>query len=312
MRRPLAIRCLHTMISLILLSDCGISHAADSLPLSEQQIQTLRAHLPSNEESMPLVWKGDPLPISLALNSEKRLIFPEPVEANLNGSLDNSQLRIINNDQSLYLTALKPFDTTRMYVTLRNSHRIILMDITISEQATQTPQTIRLSSDVTTAANKSLTSAASVHVTTHPYPVTEKNTLTLNPANQYVQAMRFAWQQLYAPERFVTNEGFFTRTPMHTRAWLSTLIYGDKVFVHPLISWVSGDVYVTAIELRNKYASSTFIDVKRDLCGQWQAAALYPRQRLKAAGDKTGDSTTLFLISEKPFGEALEVCRGSA
>lgn len=102
------------------------------------------------------------------------------------------------------------------------------------------------------------------------------------------------------------------RVPMRTLPMLSTLIYGDKVYAHPEISWVYNNTYVTVVELRNKYPHPTTINLNRDLCGNWQAASLYPSAHLKPAGEKDGDSAVLFLISKKPFGDAMEVCDGRA
>jgi hypothetical protein len=99
---------------------------------------------------------------------------------------------------------------------------------------------------------------------------------------------------------------------MHSEQWVADLIYGDAVLAHPHVSWVSGGVYVTAVELRNKYPHPTTLHIERDLCGTWQAATLYPRAQLKPAGNKTGDSTMLFLISNKPFNDTLGECHGSA
>jgi hypothetical protein len=169
--------------------------AADPLPLSESQIEKLRAYLPTEEEGTPLIWKGDPLSITLAMHSEKRIVFPEPIEANLNGRVNSDQLRIINNDQSLYLTALKPFDTARMYVTLKSSNKIILLDVSISAQGTNSMRTVKLASmqkDTGTLHAKPITSAVIENTSA-------QEDSFVGSANTYVHAIRFAWQQLYAP-----------------------------------------------------------------------------------------------------------------
>jgi hypothetical protein len=71
------------------------------------------------------------------------------------------------------------------------------------------------------------------------------------------------------------------------------------------------DFYITAIELRNKYAHPTKINIHQDLCGHWQVATLYPQSTLSSAGDLS-DSATLFLISTQPFSEVMEMCNGHA
>jgi hypothetical protein len=73
---------------------------------------------------------------------------------------------------------------------------------------------------------------------------------------------------------------------------------------------MSGKYYITAVLLRNKYQHSTHIDIHKDLCGDWQASAIYPTTYLKPYGNKQGDSAMLFLVSSKPFGETMGVCHG--
>lgn len=293
--------------------------AADALLLSDAQMQKLHAYFPAEDESVPLVYRGDPVAIRLPVGVEKRVMFSESIEANLNGSLSSDQLRVINNDQSLYLTALKPFASTRIFVTLKQSHKILLLDLATADDATNVTRSVKLSTNnpsntnsasAPVAASASPASAAPASMTTSPAVVDEGASPA--SADSYVKAIRFAWQQLYAPQRLLSNDNGFTRTPLRTQPFISTLVYGDKVFAHPEISWLANGVYVTAVQLRNKYSHATHLNLQRDLCGDWQAATLYPRSHLKSAGDKTGDSTTLFLISNQPFAKAMEVCHGGA
>jgi integrating conjugative element protein (TIGR03749 family) len=318
--------------------------AIEPLPLSDSQIKKLTAYFPTEEDNRQLIWKGDPLSITLTVNAEKRVIFPEPIEANLNGALTQDQLRIINNDQSLYLTALKPFSTIRLYVTLKHSNKIVLLDMGTSDKATNGISTVKIAvanqstdllsdkriktpasfSSFSSFASSDSLSASSTRASNSLSVEFPAQSEGMGSANTYVNAIRFAWQQLYAPQRLLNQTSDFShfssfsrfsnfsRTPMHTEAWVSDLVYGDKVLAHPEVSWMSGDVYVTAIELRNKYPHTTTLNLQQDLCGDWQAATLYPRAQLKPAGDKSGDSATLFLISTKPFGEVLETCHGGA
>ncbi len=95
---------------------------------------------------------------------------------------------------------------------------------------------------------------------------------------------------------------------MHTEFWISGLFYSDAVFAHPLASWIRGDTVITAIELRNPYPHLTTLDLAHDLCGHWLAAMVYPREVLQPTGQKPADNTTLFLISNDSFEQALGDC----
>lgn len=278
----------------------SISQAwADALPLSDAQILKLKHYFPETDSHTAHVWDGTPMTITLPLNQEKRIVFPAQVTVDIRGSLTTDQLRIINNDRSVYLTALKAFPTTRIYVTLTESNKIVLVDLTTDANASNTTDYIAMQSSRTTPV---------VNVPT----VVDQSKPSISDSDNYVTLTRFAWQELYAPDRLLDRSQSIVRVPMHTQPMLATLVYGDKVFAHPEISWMFNDTYVTAIELRNKYPHATTIDVRHDLCGVWQAATLYPRDRLKPAGDKNGDSTQLIVVSRRPFGESMEICNAHA
>lgn len=289
---------------LIMLSCISFSLWADPLPLSNHEIQKLKHYFPSQDDSTHHTWKGDPISILLPVKVEKRIVFPVHVVVDAKGSLTADQLRIINNNMSVYLTALKPFSKTRLYVTLQDTNEVVLLDLATSDNASKDTAYIDVQKSNDQPVVESIASAAST------YDQADSNIKPVG--NHYVMLIRFAWQQLFAPERLVDNPLGISRTAMHTQSFLTNLVYGDKVYAHPEISWVYNGTYVTAVELRNKYSHATTINLKNDLCGDWQAASIYPRNHLKPASDKRGDTATLIIVSNKPFGESMEVCNGHA
>jgi integrating conjugative element protein (TIGR03749 family) len=228
-------------------------------------------------------------------------------------ALSADQLRILNNDKSLYLTALKLFKKTRIYVTLKESGEVVLIDLMIDESSSNATQQIDIKqnnnfhTDTNGNISVSATSENSYKFAEDGY--TEAN---VNDAVTFSDLIRFSWQQIFAPDRLVQNSFTYSRTPMHTEKLVSDLVYGDKVFSYPEGSWISGNHYITAILLRNKYQHKTHINLQKDICGDWQAASIYPNSTLKAYGNKYGDSVMLFLVSNRPFGEVLGVCHGNA
>lgn len=282
---------------------------ADPLALSNAEMQKLQRYFPSEENGTHLIWKGNPLSITLPINQEKRIIFASKILPDLKNALTTDQLRILNDDKSIYLTALKPFSSTRMYVTLQDSGEVILVDLSTNEIGNRA--TLYIDTQQQSDKNNSTVNAIETNESDNSSSSTDNNTFA-SDSDSYVTLIRFAWQQLYAPDRLMSNTLNISRASMHTLPMLSTLIYGDKVYAHPESSWVYNDTYVTAVELRNKYPHATTIHLSQDLCGDWQAASLYPRSILKPAGDKEGDNTVLFLVSKEPFSEAMEVCNGDA
>jgi len=274
----------------------------NNLTLTDAEMQKLKKYFPA-EDTSHLTWKGDPIVITLPINKEKRIIFPSSVSVDVKSALTSDQLRILNNDKSIYLTALKTFQTTRVYITLKETGEVIFVDLVTNENASDITQQIDIKqTNNPTEQNKSVAISQ----------VTE-NTISSNSDDMsFADYIRFAWQEIYAPERFIPHSLAFARAPMHTEKFVSDLVYGDKVIAYPESSWVAGNHYITAILLRNKYPHRTHIDIRKDLCGEWQAGSLYPTPDLKSYGDKREDSAMLFLISNRPFGDAMGVCHGDA
>lgn len=274
--------------------------AISSLTLTDAEMQKLKKYFPA-DDSEHLVWKGDPISISLPLGKEKRIIFPSQVSVDLKGALNTDQIRVINDNKSIYLTALKSFSITRIYITLQDSGEVLLIDLLTDSNASDTSQQIEIKKNFATDSN-SVTSVVK----------DGSSDLKTTESSSYVDLIRFAWQQIYSPKRLLNINLNFQRSPMQTQPFVSDLVYGDKVIAHPETSWISGTKYVTAVLLRNKYPHETKIRVSKDLCGDWMAATLYPRSILQPYGHKDKDSTMLFLISKRPFGEILGVCHGDA
>lgn len=280
--------------------------------LSTQDEQTLRTVvLPHDTQSIAhWVWRENPLVLALPLNQEKQLTFPEPVQVDVNGQLTTDQLRIINDHQNLYLTALKPFlQTIRIYVTLKKSGQIIFLDVNTVD-ASKTASMPADHIDITMAADqKNLSASAMSQPATLIATPLVYEPASIASADQWVHLIRWAWRQLYAPAYLLSDDFSILRSPMHTRFWVSGLFYSDAVFAHPLASWSQGEDVITVVELRNATSHPTTIDLTHDLCGNWRAAMIYPRDSLEPAGQKKPtDDATLFLISDQPFVEALGGC----
>jgi integrating conjugative element protein (TIGR03749 family) len=294
-----------TLILFFCLSGAVYADPLSGLTLTPAEMQKLKHYFPV-EEANSLTWTGDPLSIQLPLNQEKRIQFSTPCRVDVKGALTTDQLRILNNNQSLYLTALKAFPKTRLYVTLKETGEVVLLDLMTNNEASNATQIIQTPHKNAASLNQAV--SASVLDTSSEEALTKMSHATMN----FAESMRFAWQSVYAPERLIQNKAAFRRAPMHTQHFVSGLFYGDSVFAYPKAAWVTGHTYVTALIIRNKYPHSLHIDLGKDLCGHWQAGLLYPTPRLKPYGQKRGDSAMLFLISERPFGDTIGVCHGDA
>ena len=300
--------------------------SADPLLLTPAEMQKLKKYFPNDEVSAPLsdnhfVWKGDPIDINLPLNQEKRLVFPTHVTVDIKGALSSDQLQITNNDQSLYFKALKAFDTTRLYITLDGSQEVVLLDVQTSDKANADTASIDIQQNnhatplqISKGESNQKNVAAFTHSSVNNTDSSSEQNFAnaLSEGDTYVALTRYAWQQLYAPTRLFSNPLSITRMPMQADGMDANLIYGDKVYAHPLAAWSLNNFYITAVQLRNKYPHVTSIHIPQDICGNWAAVVAYPKTQLSPTGNKLNDSTTLFLLSHQPYAQASEVCHVSA
>ena len=234
-----------------------------------------------------MVWRKAPLNITLPVGHERMISFPGSVKFGYDqGVLPQSVLHVVNNNQTLYLTASKAFKAQPVRVLLVKSGKIILMNLTAKQGVSDTPVDVVL-----------------------PVPSTSvkaQNDMQSGAVN-YGGLIRFAANQLYAPARLLTQPGNIFRTPMETRQSVPLLLDGS-VLANPLISWREHSAYITAVQVYNNEKFAVNLDPSA-FCGQWKMAAFYPRKTIQKQSSDT-DNTTVFLVSDQPFGQAISQCEG--
>ena len=83
---------------------------------------------------------------------------------------------------------------------------------------------------------------------------------------------------------------------------LADVFDSKAIQAKPLASWRKGGLYVTAVKLRNITEKSLLVDFNQ-IEGTWLASSV--EKSTLAKYGLLGDSTYMYLISDKPFGEAL-------
>lgn len=229
-------------------------------------------------EAEHVLWDKTPITLSLAINAERLIHFPQAIRV-----LDNEageDVTILKVQDSLYLKPLKEFVQKRLVLQLMPDGEVVILNLSANKDfKALTPVEVLLE-------NKKSEGETS-----------QSNTFDFNAIN----LTRFAIQSLYAPARLLIIPEGLTRTPMQTRRHIQ-LVQGVSIEAHPLISWRGGENYVTAVELKNLLNHPIILD-PRHLMGDWQTASFYPTNTLEARGKE--DTTTVFLVSTRPFQEAL-------
>jgi len=180
--------------------------------------------------------------------------------------------------------------------------KIILINLSAKNDASATPLDIVIKKEI--KGNSYNTSHNPNDLNSYPDQVPQSANHSINA----ISLIRFAAQQLYAPKRLSKQPGDIFRVPMHVSKTLP-LFRDSSVMTMPLASWRGNDLFVTAILLRNSLNQPRVLD-PREICGSWQTATFFPQNELAPKGNQL-DTTTLFVISNRPILESLHGCLAS-
>ncbi len=232
-----------------------------------------------------LFWDKVPLRITLPVGKERLVTFPTDVRVGIPGSL-SSKLRTQSNQGTIYWKASEAFDTQRIEIREIQSNRIYLIDLRASDKASSVTPIEVIFKEAKENAGDKKSADSSPKITNNP---------------SYIALTRFAAQQLYAPARLLKASTHIHRVSV-ARQTTSHLIQGEQIEATPVVSWQSGSLYVTAVELKN--TSDHFINLDpRQLRGEWRTAT-FQHTRLHPTGSES-DTTAVYLISDRPFHEAI-------
>lgn len=281
----------------------GLFVIASSLTLSAQAFPVAKApsaiQVRTGSVDAHVVWNKAPIQFSVPVGHQRMISFPDRVQViNANPQLTTEKVTILNNNGTLYITAHKPFKPTLLQVKLLKSSAVVMVYLSgKSRQGDTTPLDV-----VVPAVSPSAYKPSSTPL---------RPTVTVNA----VSLLRFAMQQ-FSYERIASHPNNITRTPMFTTRTVS-IYAANTVRGFPLISWRAGDLFVTAVQLKNMTAYPVTLTPLR-LKGHWQAASFYrfdamrtlvkpeiPFNQLTARGTKR-DYTLLFVVSSRPFGQSLQ------
>lgn len=228
-------------------------------------------------QSEHLVWEKVPLTVELPINKERLIQFPQAIkiiDQQLNNSLD-----ILKVKGSLYLKAKDAFTDARLIVQLLPEGEVVILNLKANGKAVNTTP-IEILIDDPKATHQAGSSQYEYNA---------------------IQLTRFAIQALYSPERVRDIPEGIYRSPMQTNKTIP-LFYGASIEAHPLASWRGGNLYVTAVDLKNLLNQPVKLPFSK-LMGHWQTASFYPKSELPPRNQH--ESITVFLVSEQPFAAAL-------
>ena len=245
-----------------------------------------------------IVYSGDPIKITLGVNQERRVTFPDAkvIWGDISDQLKAEgllEVEIVNND--VYFKATKPFKSTRTIFGKEGGSDVYLVDLVATQNKVGSQRLIIVKGkDPYAIADKDKERVAETVID----PLTRSGK---TPTAGYTTLFKFAAREVYAPQRLRGGTKGIYREFVNQKP-VFHLLRDNQVSTKPVAAWRSGALHITAISVRNRTEQSLTLD-PRQLRGQWKAA-LFHSPRLLATGSPS-DNTTLYLISKSSFADAI-------
>lgn len=257
-------------------------------------------------------WQRVPIKVELRVDEQRILHFEDHVSVwrpdQLNGILQVESLQ-----GSIYLKPTQAFEPTQMKVRFHSTNDIILLDVfakeskgkPLDEMLVGVPA-VRAALDAKLEQEGSVAATATVEPAQPALPAflggESKEQQEMTPA----QVMRHLSQRFYAPKRLHINDSRIQRVDINPRMKLDDLFIGQSAGLfdaQAVAAWKTNTgLYATAIQLRNK----TVVQRKVNPF-ELNANYLYatPQHLVLSGKNVVGDTTMLYVLTDKPFSSAL-------
>lgn len=235
-----------------------------------------------------LRWERLPLAVPLVVGEERVIFIDRNVRIGVPASV-GARLRVQSAAGAVYLRASEPIEPTRLQLQDADSGTVILLDI-----AAETPQDgqpplepVRIVAAAPATGQRGTTGK---DATTRTAPTDRLAPPTPVP----VVLTRYAAQNLYAPLRTVEPVPGITRANLRQDLPLHSLLPALPVHAQALAAWRLGDLWVSAVRLRN--IAKHWLDLDpRALQGDFLTAA-FQHPDLGPAGSPE-DTTVVYLVT---------------
>ncbi|QXR34241.1 TIGR03749 family integrating conjugative element protein [Alcaligenes aquatilis] len=284
--------------------DTAIQQAIENLDETGKTIRKPPQNKPHGVERA--VFDRAPVRAPLPVGIERMITLPAP--AALHVPSDMSKIaRIEVIDRTMYITALQQFTPVRIIAELIDSGQQIPFDL-LADSTTASARSelqVFVVASSSPGAGKSdgdgPASQAAAQATSMANAHTLSQQMAESAPTDMVQLTRYAARQLYAPKRLAAPFSGVQQVEV-TSEPIANLIRGVNVVSTPVGQWRSGQLYVTAVLIKNRSHHPLEIPLEQ-VRGQWIAATAQ-HGRIGSAGSET-DTTAIYLVCQRRF----EACR---
>ena len=264
----------------------------------------------SHAEDTRRVWDNRPLPVALPVGKEVRWIFPQDVTVQIPEEMTPKIKTLLPDAHTVYITATEKFSTARVLATGNKDGKVYILDV--SAAANNLVEDMRLEDPaLLPAANETNTAKPTSRLIETELPDqqdgTSQDAFDEKPLSDPPEIVltRFAMQTLYAPSRLIPSSERISRAGNPTLPKAFPLIQstqGERFSYEAVGAWQGFGHYVTAVLVVNQTPIRVLVDLTKVRGNFSHVTAQH--HYIGPKGDLT-DRTTLYLISDKPFNEAV-------
>lgn len=264
----------------------------------------------SHADDTRRVWENRPLAVALPVGKEVRWIFPQDVTVQIPDEMTPKIKTLVPDAHTVYITATEKFSTARVLATGNKDGKVYILDV--SAAANNLLEDMRLEDPaLLPAANDSNLTKPTSRLIDTELPDQQDGTAQESPDDKplndppEIVLTRFAMQTLYAPSRLIPSSERISRAgnPTMPKAFpLMQSTQGERFSFEAVGAWQGFGHYVTAVLVVNQSPLRVLVDLTKVRGNFTHVTAQH--HYIGPKGDLT-DRTTLYLISDKPFNEAV-------
>jgi len=239
-----------------------------------------------------LRWERLPLALPLVVGEERVIFIDRNVRVGVPASV-GARLRVQSAAGAVYLRASEPIEPTRLQLQDAGSGTVILLDI-----AAEAPQEGQPPLEPVRIVIAAPAGGQGVAAEDDPQARAARTDRPAPPTPVPVVLTRYAAQSLYAPLRTVEPVPGITRANLRRDLPLHSLLPTLPVQAQALAAWRLGDLWVSAVRLRNTAQRGVDLD-PRALQGDFLTAT-FQHPDLGPAG--TPEDTTVVYLTTRGRG----------
>lgn len=237
-----------------------------------------------------------PVTIELIVGQERSIQFSDHVAVGMTkGQQSKNLFRVQSAQGAIHILPHEKFDKQRIQIKRSSDGRVLLLDL-IAKGADESQKELEDVRIYMNNENSLAVEAAS--------EVTDDQSATQAPEITPIDLTRYASQRLYGPSRLHNDVRGINETSIGVKGAIR-IFKGDnklKTYAEAIVGYYGGGLYLAAIHIRNLSHAPVTLDYL-DLNLPFSYAT-FQHHTLREGGTP-GDSTVLYLISEKPLSESL-------